>query len=160
MITKNNLIKEYSKNDELKTFCEQTWGDYIRKLDKSIISYLLSIQSHGLTQGSWFDDKVIRTYHEELPKFPPVPFNILVYRGGDMKIPERPFLSASFYKKTALEKFADNKKSRLHKVIIRKGSHIVPSLYLWYPGSFNEQEVVLDVSCLHRRFGYYDYFKK
>jgi hypothetical protein len=39
------LIKEYSKNDELKTFCEQTWGDYIRKLDKSIISYLLSIQS-------------------------------------------------------------------------------------------------------------------
>lgn len=60
MITKNNLIKEYSKNDELKTFCEQTWGDYIRKLDKSIISYLLSIQSHGLTQGYWFDDdKVI-----------------------------------------------------------------------------------------------------
>ena len=100
MITKNNLIKEYSKNDELKTFCEQTWGDYIRKLDKSIISYLLSIQSHGLTQGYWFDDdKVIGIYHEELPKFPPVPFDILVYRGGDMKIPEKPFLSASFYKK-------------------------------------------------------------
>lgn len=101
MITKNNLIKEYSKNDELKTFCEQTRDDYIRKLDKSIISYLLSIQSHGLTQGYWFDDdKVIGIYHEELPKFPPVPFDILVYRGGDMKIPERPFLSASFYKKS------------------------------------------------------------
>lgn len=160
MIIKNNLIEEYTKDDDLKTFCEQTWGDYIRKLDKSIISYLLSIQSHGLKQRSWFDDKVIGTYREELPKFPPVPFDILVYRGGDMKIPERPFLSASFYKKTALEKFADNKKSKLHKVIIRKGSHIGPSLYLWYPRSFNEQEVVLDVSCLHRRFGYYDYFKK
>ena len=44
MITNNNSIKEYSKNDELKTFCEQTWGDYIRKLDKSIISYLLTRQ--------------------------------------------------------------------------------------------------------------------
>jgi len=158
MITKNCLIKEYNNDDELIAFCEQTWGDYIRNLDKSIICYLISIQSHGLTEGSWFDDKVIGKYHEELPKFPPVPYDILVYRGGGMKIAGRPFLSASFYKKTAFEKFADNKKLRLHKVIIRKGACIVPSLYLSMPGSFNEKEVVLDVTCLHRRIGYYEYY--
>lgn len=160
MITRNSLIKEYNNNDELIAFCEQTWGDYIRKLDKSIVGHLISIQSHGLTEGSWFDDKVIRTYHEELPKFPPVPFDILIYRGGSMKISGRPFLSASFYKKTALNKFADNKKRRLHKIIIRKGACIVPSLYLSMPGSFNEEEVVLDVSCLHRRIGYYEYYER
>ena len=158
MLLKMDSIKEYTDDDELKAFCEQTWGEYIRSLDDTVISRLISIQSHGMTEGSWFDDKIIRAYHEELPKFPPVPFDILVYRGGDMKIPGRPILSASFYKETALKKFADNKKSKLHTIVLRKGSHIVPSLYLWTPGSFPEQEAVMDVSCLHRKVGYYEYY--
>ena len=45
-------------------------------------------------------------------------------------------------------------------VIIRKGACIVPSLYLSMPGSFNEEEVDLDVSCLHRRIGYYEYYER
>ena len=44
--------------------------------------------------------------------------------------------------------------------VIRKGACIVPSLYLSMPGSFNEEEVVLDVSCLHRRIGYYEYYER
>lgn len=119
---------------------------------------MLSIQSHGLKQGIEYDDKIIEAYQTELWKFPPIPFDIIVYRGGEMNIPGRPFLSASFYKKTA-EHFADNKKNKLHTIIIRKGACIVPSLYLCLNGSFLEKEVVIDVSCLHKRIGYYEYFR-
>ena len=155
MRLKKDSIKEYTDNNELKVLCEQTWGDYIRSLDESIISRLLSIQSHGLKNGTCFDDKIIKLFQTEIQKFPPVPFDIIVYRGGDMNIQGRPFLSASFYKKTA-ERFAQ-KKSRLHTIVLRKGSYIVPSLYIWYPGSFSEQEVVIDASCLHKRIGFNEY---
>ncbi len=158
MLFKKDKIKEYTNDAELKSFCEQTWGDYIRSLDESIISKLLSIQSHGLKQGIGYDDKIIEVYQTELWKFPPIPFDIIVYRGGEMNIHGRPFLSASFYKKTA-EHFADNKKNKLHTIVIRKGACIVPSLYLWLNGSFSEKEVVIDVSCLHKRIGYYEYFR-
>ncbi len=86
MLFKNDTIKEYTNDAELKSFCEQTWGDYVRSLDGSIISKLLSIQSHGLKQGIGYDDKIIEVYQTELWKFPPVPFDIIVYRGGEMKI--------------------------------------------------------------------------
>ena len=73
-----------------------------------------------------------------------------------MKVKDRPFLSASFYKNKALN-FARNNRFDLHTIIIRKGAKIIPSLYLWYPGSFSEKEVVLDVSHFHMRIGYYEY---
>ena len=158
MIKRNKFIKEYTDYDELKTFCEQTWGDYIRGLDNSIINHLLCIQSHGLKKDTWFDNPIIDMYYEELPKFPPVPFDIIVFRGGDIQIPNRPFLSASFFRKTALKKFAHNEKTNFHKIIVRKGACIVPSLYMAMPASFTEQEVVLDVSKLHKKICYYEYY--
>ena len=159
MLLKRDSIKEYNNDAELKSFCEQTWGDYIRNLDELIISKLISIQSHGIKRGNGYDDVLIDTYQREICKFPPVPFDIIVYRGGEMRIHGRPYLSASFYKSKA-EHYADNKKSKLHTIVLRKGSYIVPSLYLWFPNSFSEKEVVLDVSCFHRRIGYYEYYKK
>ena len=159
MLLKRDSIKEYNNDDELKSFCEQTWGDYIRNLDELIISKLISIQSHGIKRGNSYDDVLIDTYQREICKFPPIPFDIIVYRGGEMRIHGRPYLSASFYKSKA-EHYADNKKSKLHTIVLRKGSYIVPSLYLWFPNSFSEKEVVLDVSCFHRRIGYYEYYKK
>ena len=159
MLLKRDSIKEYNNDDELKSFCEQTWGDYIRNLDELIISKLISIQSHGIKRGNGYDDVLIDTYQREICKFPPIPFDIIVYRGGEMRIHGRPYLSASFYKSKA-EHYADNKKSKLHTIVLRKGSYIVPSLYLWFPNSFSEKEVILDVSCFHKRIGYYEYYKK
>lgn len=159
MLLKRDSIKEYNNDVELKSFCEQTWGDYIRNLDELIISKLISIQSHGIKRGNGYDDVLIDTYQREICKFPPVPFDIIVYRGGEMRIHGRPYLSASFYKSKA-EHYADNKKSKLHTIVLRKGSCIVPSLYLWFPNSFSEKEVILDVSCFHKRIGYYEYYKK
>ncbi|MCM1508452.1 MAG: hypothetical protein NC177_15180 [Ruminococcus flavefaciens] len=159
MLFKKDSIKEYTNDDELISFYKQTWGDYIQSIDDSVIAKLLSIQSHGLKNGDTYDDNVIGVYRTELWKFPPVPFDIIVYRGGEIHIPGRPFLSASFYKKTA-EYFADNKKHKLHTIIIRKGACIVPSLYLCNTLSFSEKEVITDVSCLHKRIGYYEYFRK
>lgn len=129
MLLKMDSIKEYTDDDGLKAFCEQTWGEYIRSLDDTVISSLISIQSHGMTEGSWFDDKIIKLYLEELPKFPPVPFDIIVYRGGYMKITGRPILSASFYEETALKKFANNKKRKLHTIVLQKGSQCHPYIY-------------------------------
>lgn len=37
---------------------------------------------------------------------------------------------------------------------------MIPSLYLRGDFSFAEQEIVFDVSYLHKRIRYYDYFKK
>ncbi len=159
MLLKRDLIKESTNDAELKSFCEQTWGDYIRNLDELIISKLISIQSHGIKRGNDYDDVLIDTYQREICKFPPVPFDIIVYRGGEMRIHGRTYLSTSFYKSKA-EHYADNNKSKLHTIVLRKGSYIVPSLYLWFPNSFSEKEVVLDVSCFHRRIGYYEYYKK
>ncbi|MDE7225967.1 MAG: hypothetical protein K2N49_03790, partial [Ruminococcus sp.] len=143
---KKNTIKEFTNYYELIFFCEQTWGDYIRSLDKSTILNLLSVQSHGLKQGGIYDNKIIKVYEKEIGKFPPVPLDVVVYRGGKMKIAGRPFLSASFYKSKAKE-FAE--KDGLHKIIIRKGVHVVPSLWLSQTGAFGEKEVIFDVSLLH-----------
>ncbi|MDE6784277.1 MAG: hypothetical protein K2J26_02725 [Ruminococcus sp.] len=152
---KKDTIKEFTNDDELKSFCEQTWGDYIRSLNKLTIINLLSVQSHGLKQGDIYDNKIIKVYEKEIWKFPPVPFDIIVYRGGKMKIDGRPFLSASFYESKAKE-FAG--KDGLHKIIIREGTHVVPSLWLSQTGAFGEKEVIFDVSLLHKRIGYYEYF--
>lgn len=153
---KKYSIKEYTDDNELIRFCEETWGDYIRSLDNTVRTKLLSIQAHGLIKGVGYDDTIIDTYQSELCKFPPVPCDIVVYRGGEMKIPGRPFLSASFCKEKALS-FANNRKSMLHPIIIRKGACVVPSLYLSMNGSFLEKEIVIDVSCLHKKIGYYEY---
>ena len=159
MLLKRGLLKEFTSDAELKSFCEQTWGDYIRNLDESIKSKLISFQSHSVKRGNGYDDVIIDTCQREIGGFPPIPFDIIVYRGGPMRIPGRSYLPASFYKSKA-EYYADNKKSKLHTIVLRKGSYIVPSLYLWFPNSFSEKEVVLDVSCFHRRIGYYEYYKK
>lgn len=108
MLLKRDLIKEFTNDAELKSFCEQTWGDYIRNLDESIINKLISIQSHGLKRGSCYDDVLIDTYQREIRKFPPVPFDIIVYRGGKCEFPEDLFYLLLFTKK------------RLHILPIRK----------------------------------------
>ena len=156
MVLKKETAKEYTNDSELIEFCENTWGDYIRDMDEDVLHKLISIQSHGLKRGISFDDSVIQVYETEILKVPPIPFDIIVYRGGKIKEQDRPFLSASFYKSKAIE-FARNKRLNLHSIIVRKGARIIPSLYLWYPGSFSEKEVVLDVSRFHMRIGYYDY---
>ena len=156
MILKKELAKEYTDDSELIDLCERTWGDYIRNLDDEVLHKLISIQSHGLKRGISFDDSVIQTYESENLRVPPVPFDIVVFRGGKIKVKDRPFLSASFYKSKALD-FAGNKRFDLHTIIVRKGARIIPSLYLWFPGSFSEKEVVLDVSHFHMRIGYYEY---
>lgn len=156
MIIKKELAKEYTNDSELIELCESTWGDYVRDMDEDVLHKLISIQSHGLKRGTNFDDSVIQTYETEILRVPPVPFDVVVFRGGQMKVQDRPFLSASFYKNKALN-FVGNKRFNLHTIIIRKGAKIIPSLYLWYPGSFSEKEVVLDVSHFHMRIGYYEY---
>lgn len=156
MIIKKELEKEYSNDSELIELCENTWGDYVRDMDEDVLHKLISIQSHGLKRGISFDGSVIQTYESEILRVPPVPFDIVVFRGGKIKVQDCPFLSASFYKSKALD-FARNNRFDLHTIIIRKGAKIIPSLYLWYPGSFSEKEVVLDVSKFHMRIGYYEY---
>lgn len=156
MIIKRKTVKEYTNDSDLIELCESIWGDYIRDMDEDVLHKLISIQSHGLKRGISYDDSVIKAYETEIHKVPPVPFDIIVFRGGKMKEQDRPFLSASFYKSKALY-FARNKKFNLHSIVIRKGARIIPSLYLWHPGSFSEKEVVLDASHFHIRIGYYEY---
>ena len=58
-------------------------------MDEDVLHKLISIQNHGLKRGISFDDSVIQVYETEILKVPPIPFDIIVYRGGKLK--EQPF---------------------------------------------------------------------
>lgn len=168
--TKYPEIREFTNDNELLDFCDQTWGKYISSLDHSILMLLLAEQGHSLKEKKQctqvqdkIDIEIIETIRKKLPEFPPLPYDVLIYRGGPMNIPERPYLPASFFKNDSLKVFAHNNTRLLHKIVLRKGSHIIPSLYLTLEnckvdGRLAEHEVIIDVSCLHKKTGYYEYY--
>lgn len=86
MILKKELAKEYTNDSELIELCESTWGNYVRDMDEDVLHKLITIQSHGLKRGISFDDSVIQTYESEILRVPPVPFNIVAFRGGKIKV--------------------------------------------------------------------------
>ena len=124
--------------------------------DKKMTALVGSIQSHQLYEGDFYDDMCIAAIRRLFNQIEPVPFDLVVWRAGDIRCKHRPFVPASFLKKVAYD-YANNKKSKVHKIIVKKGSKIFPLLLLGKDFGEKEAEIIIETSRLKWNFGCYTY---
>ena len=137
--------KEFFDFEEAQKFCELYYSDYVKRLDDALIRKIMRIESAG--RNCMYDGEVIDAIKRALKMFPSIPFDIIVYRGGDLWISDRPFLSGSFLKDIAVG-FAKGDESDLHRILLRKGAKIIPiySLnHLVINHGDPEMELILDM---------------
>lgn len=101
--------------------------DYYTENERSKIG-MISAHSQYEDRPYWGDcSETISIIKKAIELVPPVPENIVIYRGcciHDRKF-KRQFVSASFSRETAFY-FANYKRLRLHKIIVSKGARIIP----------------------------------
>lgn len=146
----SNKYKKFSNKDELKDFLKDTYGDFFNTLTESEISNILSSHSHGLNISDEFDLNIIRIIENVLLNIPPIPCDVVLFRGDDdnnYKNKLRPWLAHSFLKTTAKNFTSKNK---IYTVYIPAGSKILPTCFLNAPGAFTEEEVILETKKLKK----------
>ena len=119
---------------------------YVKDVIKYIIDYLDT------------DKDIIKTIDDNICFFPEVPNDIIVYRGGKMKIKNRPYLSGTFLYDVGFN-YSNGNIKNLHKIIVKKGARIIP-LYPFnklYNFADPEMEIILDSSRLTKKLNYYIY---
>lgn len=110
--------KEFKDMTEAQNFCKEYYFDYVKSLDQQTKNMIMYFQSSGRSEKE--DMEIIHSTREAFKYFPPVPFDYIAYRGGDMLMQDRPIVSSSFSRNVALN-FA-GKESKLHCILIRKGA--------------------------------------
>lgn len=154
-IKKWKQAKKFKNFEEAKQFCMTYYFDFVKEIDIQCLNKIMSIQSSGLNN---MDDKeVVDTIRNFIDKFPGVPFDIIVYRGGDMNIINRTFLSGSFIKNISLN-FADRNIVKLHKVLVNKGEKIIPLYPINQLLNMDdpEMELILDTTKLKKHLFFYE----
>ena len=157
LINKKNVnlkCKEFSDYDEAENFCKEFYCKDTKSLDRVIVANMMTIQSHGLSLPR--DEKAIIAIETVIDTFPSTPFDIIVYRGGDLFFSNRPYLSASFLKKVAFQ-FSQNNFNNLHKIVIKKGTKIIPLYALNQLNNIAdpEMEIIFDARKLRKVGDYY-----
>lgn len=150
------------KEKEIKKFFDAYYAEFVKELDKKDIELIRRIQSHGLQKGvvinPWAtDDESIGAIEDAMKIVPGLPRDLIVYRVGKMKIKDRPYLSATYSKDIAVEQIADGDKSKLHKIVLRKGCKIIPLRILNEDGYDGEKEIIINQSKLKYRLTHYEY---
>lgn len=141
---------------DAQKFCLSVYLNHVKNLDKSTIIKIMSIQSHGLKIDT--DKDIIKTIDDNICFFPEVPNDIIVYRGGKMKIKNRPYLSGTFLYDVGFN-YSNGNIKNMHKIIVKKGARIIP-LYPFnklYNFADPEMEIILDSSRLTKKLNYYIY---
>lgn len=152
-----NKTKEFTTMEEALKFARKHFKDFGDQLKENEKILIMSIQNHGLRRGITYDDECILAIKKNWIHCPKVPFDIVVYRSGKMKYSDRPYLSASFLKRIARDRFSKFKGLNTHKIIIKKGAKIIPLCAL-NPGYGDpEAELIIDARRLKRKFRYYQY---
>lgn len=151
------MAKEFIEMNEAINYSLEHYVNFTDEIEESDKMKIATIQSHGLVLGAEYDDECIDAIRRNMINCPELLEDIIVYRGGKMNYNNRPYLSASFLKCIAKEKFANGSEFKTHKIILKKGSKIIPlcAINSWHGDP--EAELILDASCLRKHFGYYEY---
>lgn len=76
-----------------------------------------------------------------------------------MRIKNRPYLSATFSKSIAVNRFSNTLGTNIHKIVLKKGSKIIPLRILNPDGLDSEDELIIDQSKLRYHLTHYNYLK-
>lgn len=122
------------------------YEDYVKTLTHKEKALIGSIQASGLAVGDGRDSN-IDAIKKCLSGCPSVPYDIIAWRAGKMSYANRPFLSGSLLKSTAMR--YSNSKHDIHKIIVKKGTKIFPLRALGKDYGDEEAEIILASDCLH-----------
>lgn len=163
----------FKSDKEAQDFCMKIYYPYAKRLDDIDLTFMMNIQSHSLSYNDPTDRKCIDAIKRAMEQFPGLPYDIILYRAGFMKFPDRLYLSSTFMENIALETFANNDSSLVHKIVARKGAKIIPSYALNHVHDSDpennsgfetitgtgdtEMEVIIDASKLKKHGKYYIY---
>ena len=141
---------EFHEIKETTDFILDTYGDFANSLTAREKNLIGMIQASGITEGDGRDDSLaaIRRCLEECPE---MPFDVVAWRAGEMRLANRPYVSASFLKESALA-YANEEESNLHKFIICKGAKVFPLRALHKDYGDGEAEIIIDTHCLKKRW--------
>ena len=127
-------------------FALDYYEEYAQTLTKKEKHLIGTIQSSGLVIGDGRDDS-IDAIEKCLSVCPEVPYDIIAWRAGEMSFFNRPLLSASLLKCSAM-RYGDSEQD-VHKIIIEKGSKIFPLRALDKDYGDEEAESIIATNCLH-----------
>lgn len=143
-------VVKFEESELATAFALNYYSEYGATLSIHERSLIGSIQASGITVGDGGED-VISAIMKCLIDCPPVPYDIVAWRGGEINFCSRPFLSASLLKSVAL-RYADTKRD-LYKIIIYKGSKIFPLRALGCIYGDEEAEIIIATFTCLERFG-------
>lgn len=127
-------------------FALKYYEDYVNTLTYKEKTLIGSIQASGLVVGDGREDN-IDAINKCFSECPAVPYDIIAWRAGNMRYTNRPFLSGSLLKSTAMRYC--NAKHDMHKIIVKKGTKIFPLRALSKDYGDEEAEIILLSDCLH-----------
>lgn len=148
------MIKEFEIHTDATSFIFENYQ--LPSLNEKTKTLAGSIQSHQLYEGDSYDDMCIAAIRQLFDQIAPVPFDLVVWRAGDMRCKHRLFVPASFLKEVA-DDYSNNNQNKVHKIIVKKGSKIFPLLLLGKDYGEKEAEIIIETSRLKRKLGYYTY---
>ena len=153
-----DMIKEFKNDIETTKFTLRNYEKYaLSMLTKTEANLIGSIQSHQLYRNrTEHDDKCIDAIEKCFKNVPPIPFDIVAWRAGDMKCHNRPFVPATFLKEAAYF-YAHDDEKKIHKIILKKGSKIFPLRALGKDYGDGEAEIIIETANLKKRFRHYIY---
>lgn len=154
------MAREFREIDEAIEYAVEQYAIFADNIEENERLKISIIQNRGLDLRYEYDPECIEAIERAMDKSPELSEEIIVYRAGKMKDKFQPYLSASFCKSVAKDKFANGKETNTHKIILRKGSKIIPLCVINTDHRDPEAELIIDVSCLKRRLGYYEYISK
>ena len=148
------MKKKFENHTDVTSFITKNY--ILPSVCKKTMILAGSIQSHQLYRGNSYDDMCIEAIEQLFQQITSAPFDLIIWRAGDMRCKNRPFVSATFLKEVA-EYYSGNKPRNVHKIILKKGSKTFPLLLLGKEFGEREAETIIETSHLKRRIGYYIY---
>ncbi len=158
LIKNKTLInaRKFSTIQEAQEFCMKIYFDHVKAVDEITCLKIMAIQSHGLRLPD--DEEEIKAIEMNIDRFPEIPYDIIIYRGGCMKEKNRPYLSGAFLENMAM-KFAVDAAKDLYKIVVKKGAKIIPLFPINQICNIGdpEMEIVFDSEKAIKHWKYYEY---
>lgn len=125
------------------------YSEYVNALEPNERTRLGSIQaSQKYDNETIFFEQMERALNET----PPLPYDIIAWRSGNMYEQNRTYMSASFFIDYAK---AHETNHNLHKIILKKGSRIFPLIALGEEWGKTTGEIIINNRRLERKYYFF-----
>lgn len=141
--------KERKYQFEKRSFesCRNDYDAVMGTLSDTAKGKLCMIQCAPLVEGRPGADLAIEQFDAIWNWLPKVGSQLVLWRAGEVKPVNRPYISATYSKEVAM-KFADGNDENVHMILVSPEAKIFPMFLL--ESTDGEREVVLKTECLHK----------